>query len=58
MNNEHKKADVSRSRPMACSSAILYNEKGTIAYFKQGKIKIDILRQELEKLAAQVQPQK
>jgi uncharacterized protein YqgQ len=43
---------------MACSSAILYNEKGAIAYFKQGKIKIDILRQELEKLAAQVQPQK
>jgi hypothetical protein len=43
---------------MACSSAILYNEKGTIAYLKQGKIKVDILRQELEKLAAQAQPQK
>ncbi|MBS1794982.1 MAG: TlpA family protein disulfide reductase [Acidobacteria bacterium] len=29
---------------------ILYNEKGEIAYFRQGKIKIDVLRGELDKL--------
>ena len=29
---------------------ILYNEKGDIAYFRQGKIKTDILRGEIEKL--------
>ena len=29
---------------------ILYNEKGAIAYFRQGKIKTDILRAEIEKL--------
>lgn len=29
---------------------ILYNEKGEIAYFKQGKIKIEILKAEIEKL--------
>jgi thiol-disulfide isomerase/thioredoxin len=31
---------------------ILYNEKGELAYFRQGKVKIDILRAELDKLAA------
>jgi len=29
---------------------ILYNEKGEIAYFKQGKVKIEDLRSEIEKL--------
>lgn len=29
---------------------ILYNQKGEIAYFKQGKIKIEILKAEIEKL--------
>ncbi len=29
---------------------ILYNEKGEIAYFKQGKVKIEVLRGEVEKL--------
>lgn len=30
---------------------ILYNEKGEIAYFKQGKIKIENLKAEIEKLS-------
>jgi len=29
---------------------ILYNEKGEIAYFKQGKVKLDILKPEIDKL--------
>lgn len=37
---------------------ILYNEKGEIAYFKQGKVKVDVLRGELEKLIPLIQPQK
>jgi len=32
---------------------ILYNEKGEIAYFRQGKIKIEALKAEIEKLSAQ-----
>ena len=31
---------------------ILYNEKGEIAYFKQGKVKTDALKAEIEKLTA------
>ena len=34
---------------------ILYNEKGEIAYFRQGKVKIDALRGEIDKLAAKTQ---
>jgi thiol-disulfide isomerase/thioredoxin len=29
---------------------ILYNEKGEIAYFRQGKVKIDVLKAEIDKL--------
>jgi len=29
---------------------VLYNEKGEIAYFKQGKVKTDVLKVELDKL--------
>ncbi len=34
---------------------ILYNEKGEIAYFRQGKVKTDILRGEIEKITAKSQ---
>lgn len=34
---------------------ILYNEKGEIAYFKQGKIKIETLKAEIEKLGLPTQ---
>jgi thiol-disulfide isomerase/thioredoxin len=34
---------------------ILYNEKGEIAYFRQGKVKIDALRGEIDKLAPKSQ---
>jgi len=37
---------------------ILFNEKGEAIYFKQGKFQTDILRQELEKLPIQEEPQK
>ena len=29
---------------------ILYNDKGEIAYFKQGKVKVDVIKAEIEKL--------
>lgn len=34
---------------------ILYNEKGEIAYFKQGKVKIETLKAEIEKLSLPTQ---
>lgn len=37
---------------------ILYDEKGSIAYFKQGKVKIDVLKTELEKLIPKPSVQK
>jgi hypothetical protein len=33
---------------------VLYNEKGELSYFVQGKVKIDILRTELDKLVVPV----
>ena len=33
---------------------ILYNDKGELAYFRQGKVKVDLLRAELDKIAAPV----
>ncbi|HVE55642.1 MAG TPA: TlpA disulfide reductase family protein [Pyrinomonadaceae bacterium] len=36
---------------------ILYNEKGEIAYFKQGKVKLDVLKPEIDKLTAKPQIQ-
>jgi hypothetical protein len=32
----------------------LYNEKGDLSYFVQGKVKIDILRTELDKLVVPI----
>lgn len=31
---------------------VLYNDKGEMAYFRQGKVQADVLRSELDKLAA------
>jgi thiol-disulfide isomerase/thioredoxin len=36
---------------------ILYNEKGEIAYFKQGKIKPELVRAEIDKLIVRPEPQ-
>ena len=33
---------------------ILYDDKGELAYFRQGKVKVDLLRAELDKIAAPV----
>ena len=35
---------------------ILYNPKGDIAYFRQGKVKTELLRSEIEKLTTQTTP--
>lgn len=37
---------------------ILYNENGEVAYFKQGKVKLDVLKPEIEKLLPKTQAQK
>jgi thiol-disulfide isomerase/thioredoxin len=36
---------------------ILYNEKGEIAYFRQGKVKSDLVKAEIEKLVPKSAPQ-
>jgi thiol-disulfide isomerase/thioredoxin len=35
---------------------ILYNEKGELAYFRQGKVKIDVLKAEIDKLIVKPAP--